>query len=428
MLDFGIVAEEPKFLVGRIESVDRHTDKPLSRYTFVVDAVDGSIDFDATKKPANKLPHGTFALARIMTTPRRFAQLTENIDGTDTPEDWVGQWVGLSLVPYREIPGPLTQVCPLGETGYNEVIKYTLESITVFGSQPDFPKSLGAAGNGGKQLASSFAAAGSMFDADTKGQELRALRRRLMWQKPNKIRIYDVGHANFVSVLSSSGDPILHFDAGWPVGFNYRTYPPNSPSVKPADIVVLSHWDWDHLHGYHKWAHLRKSTWVTPVQNLGPGALRVAEQLKASNLLISIGPNSKWAGSIFSTRRMRLTDANPRHATTRSEIRNNTGLILSVILNSWRSALLPGDANYDSANWAGFRNPDLLVVSHHGAVVKGAIQAPNSNGSDAVVSLGLGNVYRHPCTKTLQNHSVAGWKLTTTCASKHLRRGDRDLT
>jgi hypothetical protein len=51
--------------------------------------------------------------------------------------------------------------------------------------------------------------------------------------------------------------------------------------------VVLSHWDWDHLHFALRpeGRYLKDSKWIVPIQKLGPGAARFANEHSKSGRL-----------------------------------------------------------------------------------------------------------------------------------------------
>ncbi|MCK0122554.1 hypothetical protein MWU61_18525 [Loktanella sp. F6476L] len=366
-----------------------------------------------------------FGLARLMTTPRRLAEIADEPIEIEQPSDWIGQWVSITLDAYRTTVGPLAQFCPLGDNGYNDVVKFTLREITVFGSEPDTPISLGASANEIKVLISSLAAAGRSFEGSPSAHSLLKFLGTVAKATPEEIHIFDVGHANFSSVLSANNTPILHFDAGWPIGFNHATYPAKPPKVDLADIVVLSHWDWDHLHGYYKWPDLKKCIWATPAQVLGPGALRIALELDRDQRLISIGVDAYSSEIPRTLGCFRLHDVDPGAEKNKAKRRNNSGLALRVYLPGGKLALMPGDADYDKIVARGNRKPDLLFVSHHGAAVSGNIVNPRNRNGRAVVSLGLGNKYGHPCPKTLASHEKIGWKLSMTCEDQARKRGDR---
>lgn len=419
-----VEATEGRNFVGRIESVDRHFDGYLSRYTFIIDAMDADIDFDSLEKPISRWDKNTLSLVRVMTTARKFAEVASRPDIAENPEDLVGQWIALDVSPRWRVRGPLAQVCPLGERGYDRILNYSVEGIELFEVEPELPRSLGAAGNGRKQLAASLFKAGQKYSVTTSAHQLVNLRRSLRNVQPRRIRVVDVGHANFVSVIDDDNSTAVHFDVGWPIAYNMHTAPSALPVPDKAEIVILSHWDWDHLHGYHVWPTLKNCLWVAPVQDLGPGALFVARNLAASGKLISIGPLSGRPNLSVNGHNLVISYGDASHCITKSKIRNNSGLVLTATLSNGKVALLPGDADYIGVKWANPVNPDLLVISHHGAPVHGAIQQPRLVGSKAVLSLGIGNVYRHPCATTLAQHSSAGWVLYSTCASPLHPRGD----
>lgn len=417
--------EEPRAFVGRIESVDRHSGKERSRFTFVIDAVDDAFDPIQTKMPVTKWKDRQFALIRVMTTYNKFAELAGLVD--DNPDNLVGQWIALSLLPRWKASGPLAQVCPLLETGYGVGQKYTVGEISAFGLDPEAPRSLSAAGDRRKQVAASLADEGRDFTGSTSVQRLREIEHLLDQKTPVEVRVHDVGHANFTTILAAGRDPLFHFDVGWPVGFNLHTVSGPPPVIRAAPIIVLSHWDWDHLHGYYVWKGLKEKIWLAPIQDLGPGALKIAKALRDAGRLVSVVRGTSKGAIAINGSFAIVGNCDPSHAITRSKLRNNSGLFLALKLKSARLALLPGDADYRGIAWPHATAPSLLVVSHHGAAVDGPIQAPKQRGATAVNSMGKGNVYRHPCAKTLRAHRRVGWELEYTSASGLVERGDRTL-
>ncbi|MBY6068805.1 hypothetical protein KUW17_18830 [Leisingera aquaemixtae] len=415
---------EPKTFIGRVESVDRHSEGKASRFSFVIDAVDEGYDPDGHTRPVLEWDHEKFALIRVMTTFNKFAAMA-GISEIE-PENLVGQWIALSLFPYGSVSGPLAQVCTLGEVGYDSVTKYVVGDISNFGEDPDFPRTLSAAGDPLKKIASRLAKEGRISPPTISRHQCMELWRQLWIGKAQlkEIRVSDVGHANFTTIFDTNHEPVLHFDVGWPVGFNKRTLSGTPPAIVAAPFVILSHWDWDHLHGYHVWKQLQDKIWVAPIQDMGPGASKVAHELQKKGKLVSLPSSKKLAKckSIF------LGHCNPSHAKTKAKRRNNSGLFLGLRLASGRVALLPGDADYRGISWPCTTAPDLLVVSHHGAAVSGGVQKPQNPNSTAVISMGNGNVYRHPCLKTLKDHQRLGWKLVFTSKWKGVPRGDRVLS
>jgi competence protein ComEC len=416
---------EPKEFVGRIESVDRHSGKERSRFTFVIDAVDQTFDPIQSTMPVAKWKDQQFAIIRVMTTYNKFAELAGIVDGN--PYNLVGQWISLFLLPKGKASGPLAQVCPLTETGYGVGQKYAVGEISAFGLDPEAPRSLSAAGDRRKQVAATLANEGREFTGNTSVQRLQELENLLGEKNPVEVRVHDVGHANFTTISAAGRDPLFHFEVGWPVGFNLHTVSGPPPVIRAAPIVVLSHWDWDHLHGYYVWKMLKEKVWVAPIQDLGPGALKIGKALRDAGRLVSVARGASKGAIVTNGGFVIIGNCDPSHALTRSKVRNNSGLFVALKLKSEHLALLPGDADYRGIAWPHSSAPSLLVVSHHGAAVDGPIQAPKHRGALAVNSMGKDNVYRHPCTKTLRAHRIAGWEVQFTSASGLVERGDRTL-
>lgn len=414
---------EPQTFIGRIESVDRHSKNRLSRFTFVIDAVDERLDPIMFRTKPTETDDRNFAIIRVMTTFGRFSSMADIPE--IEPENLVGQWVAISLLPHGKEPGPLAQVCPLEQAGYGVGEKFTVGGISVFGEVPEAPRSLSAAGDRRKQVAAELAEDGRSFRAESSSHESLRLLRELLQEVPEQLLILDVGHANFATVFSTAKLPICHFDVGWPIGFNRHTTNGNPPRIVSAPIVIMSHWDWDHLHGYHVWAELREKTWVAPVQDLGPGALKVARALQADGRLHSIAPGVPSLDAMCGKNPMHLGNCDSSHVKTKAKIRNNSGIFLGLKLASGRLALLPGDADYRAVSWPFRADPDILLVAHHGAAVDGKIQKARAKGNPAIVSMGKGNVYRHPCEDTLRSHGNSGWTAEFTSQRNGIPRDNR---
>jgi competence protein ComEC len=184
------------------------------------------------------------------------------------------------------------------------------------------------------------------------------------------------------TLVDVSGAPILHFDAGWPIGFNRKTYPKNEPSAPFANLVVLSHWDWDHLHGYHKWPGIRNAIWCVPDQELGLNAKLVAEDLMNRKRLILVPPGRRTS---FQFNSIQIILVDPPLAGSKSVLRNNSGIAMLVETTVGGIVLLPGDADYARFYSLCAKPPDRLVVSHHGADVHGAIPPAPAPGGRGVV-------------------------------------------
>lgn len=250
--------------------------------------------------------------------------------------------------------------------------------------------------------------------------------RRAIWidDNPTEAIVQDVGQGSFISFHDERGAPVLHFDVGWPVAFNSHTQPTHFPQYLGMAPVILSHWDWDHLHGFHVAPYLRRVPWFAPAQNLGPGASRVAAQLDAANLLYGLIPQSQGPYVLMS-RTIGRPCGEVGVCLGRHSNRNQTGLAIAVRLRGGINLLATGDADYNLAVAAlnSTAQYDALIVTHHGADFSGSVPSPSSHARKAVVSYGLGNTYQHPHPSMQVRH--AGWRIEPTAQSGHLPRGPR---
>lgn len=426
------MAEEPRSYVGRIESVERHSERPGSRYTIIIDAADVRIDLKAAKSDLNR-ERGNLAILRVMTTADKFArmaQLASAADG-DGAENLAGRWVELRLVPPGTESGPRAQVCLLGDTGYEDIVVYTVAEIIEFGFNPLERPPSGRTHRSTEQLVTALYFEGLSHKARQlprpTAHNSAALHKAMSSAQIAQVIVHDVGHANFTTLLDVAGRPVLHFDAGWPLGFNRKTCPPKALSINFAPIVVLSHWDWDHLHGFHKWQQVRDAFWFVPEQHLGPGAKLVSDYLEAKGRLTVYAHQPGFQQTYGD---IRVIGADPSLITDKSKRRNNSGISMVIDLKAGGRILLPGDADY-VVTGAGISS-DLLVVSHHGAEISGAPPLAAKGNPRAVVSMGLGNCYQHHSAASLAAHGAKGWILEFTSgapsgANSVTTRGDRKL-
>ena len=399
-------------LIAFVTRVERIGPEPYGRSSFEFDAIDAETSEEEMER-AISVPNITapFAVLRVVTTEARFHRNYGFL-----PVE--GMWVELSIEPSGKFRGPITFHSQLGPDGYSEHTKGRLSDARLLfrtGEDPKLPVPLGAS------VANAFSKAAALanlcqFPIDAIGPHyrvravLRSLRNVLC------ICVRDVGQASFVSLLDGNGKPCAHFDAGWPISFNRHTAPKQVPLISGNAPVILSHWDWDHLHAYHRCNGLSATRWLTPIQPLGPGARKVANQLNAAGNLIGYsGPSVIFRDGIL------VACSGPAGP-------NDNGLALALKLSSGKLALLVGDASYDSlGHWASIAPFNLLVVTHHGAEFAGGVPLASSVSSDGVVSVGRGNVYKHPRQSALDRHTRAGWQLKQTASAASVPRADRYL-
>lgn len=335
-----------------------------------------------------------------------------------------GSWFAITLARSPGAMGWPVDHAQLTEDGYTEGSSGFVESIEFLADDGDLPPRPLGASVPSRRRVRQIALNGGVFPSMAIA---RGVRRKAVWiaSHPHHALVRDVGQAGFVSLQDRLGSCLVHFDAGWPVAFNGHTAPLAS-SLKPRAVpVILSHWDWDHLHGFYVFPQLQASPWFAPIQTLGPGASRVAAQLDAKKLLIGWPSPSRPisglgfadAGGVFMPCG-RIASCCGARAN-----RNQTGLAMEVELTSGSVALMTGDADYDNATTVlGSGVYDALVVTHHGAAFSGGVPKP-FRGQAAIVSYGNGNTYRHPHA-TMQSRHV-GWTIERTADFGVAARGSR---
>jgi len=402
-------------MIARVYRQDPLEEGGAGLKSIELDGIDEKfLEGDLTEIFLERRAVGPFGLLRVVATPADFTE--------DAPRRLeVGDWLRLTLYPGDGPKRITAEHAQLTEGGYTVGSRGYVGDIEFLGDDGEPPlRSVGASVAKRRKRAQK-AINGGIFPASavvslSGGSICRYPR------QPTKVQVRDVGQAGFVTLLDKHDWPILHFDAGWPVSFNGHTAPASTTVPNVHAPVVLSHWDWDHLHGYYVFPDLQLEPWFTPVQKLGPGASRVAAQLLARGLLFGItgGPFSfgahGWA-------RLAVC-AGPANN------KNQTGLALEARVASrdgieeW--VLMTGDADYHHAITAlGTANAYAgLVVAHHGATFSGLVPPPTGRGR-AAVSYGEANTYGHPSLTALLAH--ASWTLERTANHLTVVRGCRYL-
>lgn len=408
-------------LYARLSRVDALSVGPAARASFEFDCIDA--DFadgveGAIDKAFDKGVTKPFAVIRIVTTPRRF----EDVAGAPGVP---GSWFALEIGPKGSAPSLLTWHAQFQPNGFPSHSRGATNGITYLGSdEPSAPRSprpqsLGAAVAKQTTVASAVIAACAM-PAASSGQSIGGALAPIAGVA--SLRVRDVGQASFSSLCDASGKAVMHYDVGFPISFNGHTSPKTFDlDVTETPPVVLSHWDWDHLHAAFLHPHLMDCMWIVPDQKLGPGAARLAHILAAKgNLLIhpAASPTSLAWGEIAQA-------AGPLGSA------NDAGLTASVTLSSGDTILLTGDADYAFLSHAALPPVDYLVATHHGARFasgSAAIPPPKPKGAGLLLSYGKRNVYRHPHADALRQHRIAGWtKQVTTAQTSAAPRGDRTV-
>lgn len=411
-------------LIARIYRVDDIDDVSAAEISIEFDGVDENSlrnlesDFaylDFLKERENVAP---FGLLRLEISVEKFIDETGVAPAT-------GLWFSIELTPTQSSLGWPIDHAQLTEEGYTQGSSGYVGGIEFIAEDGEpYPVPLGASVPR-RRSRRQVAINGGAFPvkAISRGQA-----RRAVWidRAPLQALVRDVGQASFVSLQDDFGTCLLHYDAGWPVAFNSHTVPGSSGINIGRAPVLLSHWDWDHLHGYYVFPQLQASPWFTPVQILGPGASRVAAQLDAQDLLVGLGvpPGNTYSialRSVPSFTRCGTIGVCAGNAGNR----NQTGLACTIDLATGSTLLMTGDADYGLAIAAlGCTTSfDRLVVTHHGAQFGGVAPLPRQEDAQAVVSYGKGNTYRHPHPDMVRRHP--GWCIEHTADHGTISRGSR---
>lgn len=378
----------------------------------VADEIEGKLDqaFSADTKP--------FAVIRIVTTPRRFKELA---GAAGVP----GAWFAIEIAPESlasSLPTWHAQLQPNGFPAHSRGVTHSISYLA--SDEPGVPRrprphSAGAAVAKQHVLARTLIASCAMPPSST-GQSISTTLGAIAGIA--SLRVRDVGQASFSSLCDIDGKSLLHFDAGFPISFNGHTAPKTFDlDEKEKPPVVLSHWDWDHLHAAFLRPYLMDCTWIVPDQILGPGAARLASILASRGKLLvypsTSGPTVLPWGEIA-------------QASGSLGNANDAGLTVSATLASGRKVLLTGDADYSFLSHTASAPVDFLVATHHGArMASGSSSIPaavSSNGSRLLLSYGKRNVYRHPHADSIKQYGVLGWtKVLPTAQTSYAPRGDR---
>jgi hypothetical protein len=407
-------------LYARVSRVDALSTSPRRRASFEFDCIDA----DYVDGVGDQLLEGfrgdetkPFALLRVVTTPARFRAFAGAL-----PEP--GNWFYLQIEP-KGIGSP-TWHAQLTADGYSTLARGITKYARRLDAPDDTPRyprrqphSLGADVASRVALPSSLVAACAAFPK-------RALRKAIFqilktMPPATSVMVRDVGQANFISFCDRHGRSLLHYDVGFPIAFNGHTAPPSFDiDISERPPIILSHWDWDHLHAAFRLPHLLDCQWIVPNQRLGPGAARLARKLAAKGNLLVWPANTR--------RQFRFGEVSQSQGPPGDL--NDTGLTALVALVSGRRSLLTGDADYTYLRHAHARHVHHLVATHHGARFQTSvalIPAPRNANSKLLISYGTRNVYRHPHPEALRKYLRAGWTSRITTAGRRgiARRGDR---
>jgi len=235
-------------------------------------AIEGAFNED-TAKP--------FAVVRIVTTPRRFEEVAGGLGGP-------GNWFALEIGPNGSsisLPTWHAQLQPNGFPAHSRGVTRNITYLGPDGDEGHRPRSIGAAVAKQAIVPTAIISACALRASPNAA---RAIARVLgSVNEISTLCVRDVGQASFSSLCDKDGKALLHYDVGFPISFNGHTAPEIcdlDASEKPP--IILSHWDWDHLHAAFLHRHLMGCVWIVPDQKLGPGAVRLARILAKKRRLL----------------------------------------------------------------------------------------------------------------------------------------------
>lgn len=412
------VTAKPEFprraLIAFVTRAERVGPRPYGRTSFEFDGIDVEVsDDDLERSIASPDIVEPFASVRAVTTERRFKKKFGFV-----PQE--GDWVELKIRPRFWDGETIAFHAQLTTDGFVQHSRGVLEDARLlFGrdEEPKAPQPVGASVAPLLQKAAKVAHL-CQFPSRAVGQLTKARKIMQGLSAVKDVQVRDVGQASFVSFFDAKGKVLGHFDAGWPISYNAHTAPATAPAITGSAPVILSHWDWDHLHGYYRCKALQSVQWLTPVQVMGPGASKIATQLHAKSLLIG------YSGAAALT----VGGATLLQCTGAARL-NDNGLSMALTLDSQMTVLLVGDAGYDAlGTWHAGRTFDYLVVTHHGADFTGTVPTTTPTANRGIISVGYKNIYKHPRASAIKLHNTAGWNLERTSRIGTIPRGDKVLS
>lgn len=415
-------ASVPEHLIGRLSRIDGpdlELTSGLARLSFEFDALDVSaaspleaVDLDAM----GDLVRGVNAL-RISATMSRYLQFTGAVP-------LVGDWYSFTLTRERPKSGLAIIRSPLSVGGFEDFERlWTTSAERLFndGTASEKTPRLGRTASVSLYTQAQTLAVTSGFPggAVAKLQDVSSLFD--VARRAHKVTVRDVGQAAYACVRDDDNHVLLYYDVGWPMPFNKKTAPDLKSFIPDPERapISLSHWDWDHLQGAFRFKHFLECTWIAPVQQLGPGAARLAMGLHKKGRLMGL------LGGVVTLPFGALGCCSGPPTNT-----NDSGLALYVDLPKGFRVLLVGDAAYHHLPPSWQAPVDGLVATHHGALFAGgptSIPRPKPGRRRFIASYGAGNTYKHPHPVAVHEHKVAGWTTLDPTAGRGggSPRGDR---
>lgn len=221
------------------------------------------------------------------------------------------------------------------------------------------------------------------------------------------INVYNVGQGSLNAVCDVNQIPLLYFDMGGGFAWNRHTYP---KSLKlcwtKAKVIILSHWDLDHLETARRavhsgWSDFKNKIWIAPEQPLSPTYAKLASHIASTGKLM-LWPNNKIRS---------VAIGNVELAKCQGPHKNHSGIAL-IVNSTFKSnrTLHPGDSAYKYLRAKIRKKLSGLVATHHGAEFSdNNFPVPLATDGKIVYSYGSGNTYGHPKKNAEIAHASHGW-------------------
>ncbi|MFT7573221.1 MAG: beta-lactamase superfamily II metal-dependent hydrolase [Paracoccaceae bacterium] len=399
-----------QYYIGVIEEFEQTSveDSPYARWLLIIDAV-LSKDFIRGQSTDQWIYDANTAFLRSVSTRKKFHELS-GLDAGLEKGAWVEITVG-SKPTSTPIWGYSTalnaqQDAPLG--------KAYIQRISILDDDPQ-PKSAGAATTAQKV---SKKRAAREFDLKQLARKAGSNASQSIYQKLGQCIsgiVHDVGQASANSFSTDKGKTI-YFDVGRPLWFQGFTMNKNkklpTPDESNGDLIILSHWDWDH-YAYGRFdPDFHKVNWIAPSQIVGPSAYKFAKKLHDQNKLYLFHGSLKNPIQCPAFKLYR-DGSKPKD-------RNGSGLVAEIRLKDNRLILLTGDCDYVTcAQLSPNATYDRVIIPHHGGASGGnPPKIKKHTRNPFIVSYGLNNKYRHPKFAELKTHAQTDHSIVGTAQNK----------
>ena len=272
--------------------------------------------------------------------------------------------------------------------------------------------------------------------------------------------VYNVGQGNCISIdfRNEEGIKSIFCDIGESMApkdaAEERFYiERNSKKINKVDpsIILLSHWDLDHILGVHSLSEKvfididkQKETtyWIAPnlkmlsKEKISASSARLCAYLVKNKVILMFGngaseslDETKELVSVLESKDKKIKLYQGTGRDTANGIRNNIGLILSIEVDTTNNKsqkmtqrlLFAGDCEYAQMHSEIFREKyDFLVTAHHGSKYAVLNESSDMNccvdaqgHARAIISTGV-NRYHHPETEHINALIANGFEINFT--------------